>query len=89
MPPLSPGKAAHKAEEFMARIPPATNMKGWEVRGIGLELITKDEGKTEGWIYRVHFDGVPRGGWIGSLPTFDVIVEMDDTIPNSELKRKP
>jgi hypothetical protein len=88
MPPLSPGKAAHIAEQFMAQIPPAINMKGWEVWGINLELITKDRGKPEGWVYKIHFEGIPAGqGWIGPLPTFDVIVEMDGTIPKTEIKK--
>jgi len=86
-PPLSPGEAARIAEEFMVRIPSGKDMKTWRLQEISLNKMA--DVPKERWIYIISFSGIPKALiWNGPVPTFDVIVKMDGTIPEPKIKDK-
>lgn len=87
--PLSSDKAASIATRFMKTIPADKGWK-WNLTKVTLHQIAKD---PEEWIFVVNFTvgpTNPKSGMAGfgsGIPTFDVVVQLDGTVPAPKVQR--
>jgi len=84
-PPLSPGKAIHIAKKFVRMVPLEESMEKWDLHTVTLVRMASS---PEEWIYKIRFDGSPKGVWNGPVPWIEVPVRFDGTIPKPTIKGK-